>query len=452
MKRFLMLVVAVMALALPAAQAQRINLNSELNKLAKVDAAIENVKKNTKASTWIARGQAYADAYMLPTKDLGRGVPVATLQLNVGQPNEIVEGELQGVPAFVCNYDYIDVYLVNGLIEAWVRKAEIAENLPETAIESFAHAYELDPSKGSRISNSLLTLANALAQEGEVMNIFGQFDKASYAFELAFRAQAVVPSDATNYGYLYNAGMLQTMYASTLTGEEAVAAFARGAELLNEAVTAGYVDEEANIYYYLFHCYYGQKDADSARFLPMAKEALLTGIGINPRNTTILDGLMQFYTAEEGVGDPAELTEMIEASLAADPENYDLWFGRGRVYNALKDYEECVNSFMHCVELRPEDSEPYFYTGYFIVEKANVQLEALNSTSGMSYQEYQAQTDLINQVYSEAIPWMERAYELDPTDTVALEYLNMLCFRVRDTSAEMQAKYEHYHALYQAAQ
>ena len=132
MKRFLMLVVAVMALALPAAQAQRINLNSELNKLAKVDAAIENVKKNTKASTWIARGQAYADAYMLPTKDLGRGVPVATLQLNVGQPNEIVEGELQGVPAFVCNYDYIDVYLVNGLIEAWVRKAEIAENLPET--------------------------------------------------------------------------------------------------------------------------------------------------------------------------------------------------------------------------------------------------------------------------------------------------------------------------------
>lgn len=72
---------------------------------------------------------------------------------------------------------------------------------------------------------------------------------------------------------------------------------------LNDALAAGYTDEAGDVYYYLFHSYYGQKDKDAA-FLIKAKDALLAGIEKFPKNEKILDGLMQLYTSEEGVGDP----------------------------------------------------------------------------------------------------------------------------------------------------
>jgi len=156
---------------------------------------------------------------------------------------------------------------------------------------------------------------------------------------------------------------------------------------------------------------------------------------------------MSFYTAEEGVGDPAELVDMIETSLKEDPTNYDLWFGRGRVYNSLKNYDECIKSFEKCVELRPNEFDANYFTGYFIVEKANAAIEALNSNSNLSYDEYNAENDKINLIYIKAIPWLEKAYEINPSDVGTLEFLNQLCFRLRDMDGMMD-KYNKYHELY----
>ena len=447
MKKLVLMVVAAMVLAMPAVNAQKVNTDSEVAKLAKVDAAIADAKKGAKAATWVAHAKAYADAYALPTKELGRGVPEQMLMMNVGRPEGAFESQFAGYPAIVYSYEYVDVYVVNGMIEGWDQKKAIKENLAETAIASYTKAYEMDPKTESKVAAGVLNLANALSIQADALNNMGKVADAAYAFELAFRAQQVIPSIKADPNNLYNAGMLTTMYAATLQGEEALAAFNKGEKIFADALAAGFKDESGNIYYYIFHCFYGQKEKNRDEYLPKAKEALLTGIKLYPKNTTILDGLMQFYTAEEGVGDPAELTGMIEASLKEDPTNYDLWFGRGRVYNAMKQYDECIKSFEKCVELRPDEFEPNFYTAYFIIEKANAEVEKLNSTPNMSYQLYEEENAKINLIFAEAIPWLEKAYAINPTDGATLEYLNMLCFRLRDLDGMMD-KYNKYHELY----
>ena len=447
MKKLVLMVVAAMVLAMPAVNAQKVNTDSEVTKLAKVDAAIADAKKGAKAATWVAHAKAYADAYALPTKELGRGVPEQMLMMNVGRPEGAFESQFAGYPAIVYSYEYVDVYVVNGMIEGWDQKKAIKENLAETAIASYAKAYEMDPKTESKVAAGVLNLANSLAIQADALNNMGKVAEAAAAFELAFRAQQVVPAIKADPNNLYNAGMLTTMHAATLQGEEALAAFSKGEKIFADALAAGFKDESGNIYYYIFHCFYGQKEKNRDEYLAKAKEALLTGIKLYPKNTTILDGLMQFYTAEEGVGDPAELTGMIEASLKEDPTNYDLWFGRGRVYNAMKQYDECIKSFEKCVELRPEEFEPNFYTAYFIIEKANAEVEKLNSTPNMSYQLYEEENAKINLIFAEAIPWLEKAYAINPTDGATLEYLNMLCFRLRDLDGMMD-KYNKYHELY----
>lgn len=447
MKKLVLMVVAAMVLAMPAVNAQKVNTDSEVAKLAKVDAAIADAKKGAKAATWVAHAKAYADAYALPTKELGRGVPEQMLMMNVGRPEGAFESQFAGYPAIVYSYEYVDVYVVNGMIEGWDQKKSIKENLAETAIASYAKAYEMDPKTESKVAAGVLNLANALSIQADALNNMGKVAAAAEAFELAFRAQQVVPAIKADPNNLYNAGMLTTMHAATLQGEEALAAFSKGEKIFADALAAGFKDESGNIYYYIFHCFYGQKEKNRDEYLAKAKEALLTGIKLYPKNTTILDGLMQFYTAEEGVGDPAELTGMIEASLKEDPTNYDLWFGRGRVYNAMKQYDECIKSFEKCVELRPDEFEPNFYTAYFIIEKANAEVEKLNSTPNMSYQLYEEENAKINLIFAEAIPWLEKAYAINPTDGATLEFLNMLCFRLRDMDGMMD-KYNKYHELY----
>ena len=449
MKKVLFLVAAMFALALPAANAQKVATAKELAKLEKADATVLDAKKGLKASSWVARANAYANAYILPTKELGQGIPAQVLQMNVGNPEGSYESTFQGMPSIVFSYEYVDVYLdpATGFIQGWEQKLAIKENLAETAIESMAKAYEMDPKQESKIASIALTLSNALAQQGDALNNMGHTAEAAQSFLTAFQALTVVPSTTPNFDYLYNAGMLMTMYASTLQGDEAVAAFNAGEQLFNTALASGYEDAVGNIYYFLFHCYYGQKEVNRDAALANAKEALLAGIKKFPKNNTILDGLMQLYTAEEGVGDPAELVTMIENSLKDDPTNYDLWFGRGRVFNALKNYDECIKSFEKCVELRPTDFEPNFYTGYFVIEKANAQVELLNSNSNLSYEQYEAEYAKINNIYAEAIPWLERAHELNPADGATIEYLNNLCFRLRDMDGMME-KYNKYHELF----
>ena len=449
MKKVLFLAAAMLALTLPAANAQKVNTAKELAKLEKADATSMDAKKGASASTWVARGKAYADAYALPTKELGQGVPVQVLQMNVGQPAGMVESSLQGQPAVVLQYEYVDVYVdpASGFIIGWDQKLAVKENLAETAITSLAKAYEMDKKQESKIAPIALNLSNSLAEQGNALNGMGRMVEAAQTFLLAFEALNVVPSTTVNYDYLYNAGMLMTMHAASLEGDEAIAAFQAGEQIFNTAIASGYADAQGNIFYYLFHCYYGQKAVAGADALAKAKDALLAGIQKFPKNNTILDGLMQLYTAEEGVGDPAELVSMIETSLKEDPTNYDLWFGRGRVFNALKNYDECVKSFEKCVELRPTDFEPNFYVGYFIVEKANSLIEALNANSNISYEEYEAENAKVNLVYAEAIPWLEKAYEINPTDANTISYLNQLCFRLRDMDGMMD-KYNKYHELY----
>ena len=449
MKKFLFLASAMFMFALPAANAQKVNTTNELNKLQKVDLTLENPKKNIKAATWLAHGKAYTDAYILPTKEIGRGVPVQVLQMNVGEPRNMVEGELQGMQMIFLDYEYVDIYVnpANYLIEGWNQKKEIKENLAETAIASLKKAYEIDPKIESKVASVALNLANALMQQGDALNSVGRILDAAKCFELAYRAESIVPSTVANGDNLFNAGMLLTMYASTAAGDDALAAFAKGEQLFTEVIAKGYADANGHIYYYLFHCYYGQKDKNREEYLPKAKEALLTGIKLFPKNNTILDGLMQFYTAEEGVGDPAELTSMIENSLKDEPTNYDLWFGRGRVYNAIKNYDECIKSFEKCAELRPDAFDANFYMGYFIIEKANDAINTLNNNSGISYEEYETENAKINHIYAEAIPWLEKAHAINPSDVATIEFLNSLCFRLRDMDGMMD-KYNKYHELF----
>ena len=65
------------------------------------------------------------------------------------------------------------------------------------------------------------------------------------------------------------------------------------------------------------------------------------------------------------MGDPADLIGLIDSAIENNPSSVDLWFGRGRIFYALKNYDQSIDSFKKVVELKPDLFEGNYYLGVF---------------------------------------------------------------------------------------
>ncbi len=452
MKKIIMIVAAVLMFSAPATMAQKIKAESYQTKLDKSDEAIQNPKKAAKAATWITRGNDYFAALQAPTETLFTSMDVNMLKLTCGEPKRVDGEEIRGTYYDTLYYPYFTVYVANGRVAGWKVTKHIAKNALETALEAYNKAYELDPAQGEKIRASLEKLANYEAQIGDISNTLSDFVRGAEAYISVYEIQSHPAYNMASPMMLYYAG-----YMYTIGANEDPSLYPYGVEILTQAIEAGYPameledteledKDKGNIFYYLYHCYYGQKDIDSANILK-AKEALVSGVETFPKNQRILDALTQLYTTEEGVGDPSELIGMIETAIEAAPENADLWFALGRVYFSLEDFDNCIAAFTNVTELSPDMFDGFFYLGLFYIYKGDNMNEVISNKSYTENAAYEQDLNEANAVYAAAIPILERALELKPEDVSTVEYLKSLCFRLRDEEGVMD-KYNQYNELF----
>ena len=445
MKKVFLTVLAVALVAVTAVQAQKVNKSALVSKIEKSDADIADAKKGAKAATWINRGKAFYEAAIEPTKNLFVNMDAAMLKLAVGEPASTESVTLVNVPYEAWVYPWFTAYIKDGKIATWSQTQWVIEDAPAKAIEAYNKAYEMDPKTADKVKEGLKQISDFCSQVGNTGIDTGNYADAADAYALAFEAQSSPAHGNPEPALLYYAG-----YLRTVDGAANPASYVIGADYLNKALELGYNDEEGNIYYYLFHCYYGQKDADKANVLK-AKDALVAGIKKFPKNERILDGLVQLYTnPEDSVGDPADLVALIDAAIESNPENVDLWFGRGRIFFALKQYDESIASFRKVVELKPDLFEGNYYLGVFYTIKADEMNKVMNEKQYSSQTAYDTDLKEVNAVYMEAVPWFEKAYELKKDDVNTLDFLKSICFRLRDEEGMMD-KYNKYNTLLKEA-
>ncbi|MDE6046318.1 MAG: tetratricopeptide repeat protein [Alistipes sp.] len=446
MKKTICLAFAALLLAVPAANAQKVNEAAFRSKIEKSNADIADAKKNGKASTWINRGKLFYETAAEPTKNLFVNMDAAMLKLNgaVGEPTAVEPAVVSGQACEAWVYPYFTAYVADGKVITWKQTKWIDPEAPVKAVAAYNHAYELDPKSAEKVKAGLKQVSDYCSLLGNVGLNLGTYAEAADAYVMAFDAQSSPAYGTPDPVLLYYAG-----YLRTVDGPQNPASFVQGADYLGKALDLGYVDEEGAIYYYLFHSLYGQK-AENPEAVLRAKDALLTGIEKFPKNERILEGLMQLYTSEQGVGDPSDLISLIDNAIAENPENVDLWFGRGRTFYALKNYDESIASFEKIVELQPELFDGYYYLGIFYTIKGDALNQELNARQYSSQSAYDADLKDVNAVYLAAVPYFEKAHELKPEDVDTLEFLKQLCFRLRDEEGIME-KYNHYNTLYKQA-
>ena len=316
MKKTILTALAALLVAVPAVKAQKVNKEALLAKIEKSDADIANEKKAAKAATWLARGKAFYEVAVEPTKSIFANMEPTMLKLAVGEPKSTTKETLNGTEYDAWVYPYFTAYVKDNKVVTWKQSKWVLKDAPKKAIEAYNKAYELDPKTAEKVKEGLKQVSDFCSQVGNVGIDSGNYVEAADAYVTAFEAQSSPAYEKADPALLYYAG-----YLLTVDGSNNPKSFAKGGEYLTKAIDLGYADEEGNIYYYLFHCLYGQKDLDKGNIMK-AKDVLLTGIGKFPKNERILDGLMQLYTAEQGVGDPADLIALVERGPLVRPRPY----------------------------------------------------------------------------------------------------------------------------------
>lgn len=124
MKRLLVLAsIATMGVSGTAFGQSGVNESSLMQKVSKAEAASQDPKKNTKAATWITLGDANYNATIAPISSLYRGLSEIDLIYLMGKNDQSTD-TVSGIPMTKASYDYVDVYLTNGVVSFWKTKKQ----------------------------------------------------------------------------------------------------------------------------------------------------------------------------------------------------------------------------------------------------------------------------------------------------------------------------------------
>ena len=450
MKRLIFAVMAIMVMATPVVNAQKVNKQVLLDKIANAEAATKDAKKGKKAATWISLGDAYFKAASEPTKELFREAKYADVEVAMGLPESKNDGVvLNGVTYSELVYPWVKIYVVNNIVVTWEQTQFVKEgDLVMEAFNAYMKAYELDNKQAGKVELALSRLANFYLKTGDAFQDSAKWGAAAENF---YKAYFIKSHSATktvdDAKYVYYAGYLWVLDGNA--GSKSQASYKKAVEAFDKALAAGYADEKGDIYQFMYHAYNGQTDsAVREANLQRAKQLLMEGLAKFPSNDNIIAALIDVYTAGDNMGDPSELIDMIDAALKRDPKNRDMWFGRGKVFYNLRNYDESIVSFKKVIELEPTNAQATFFIGYFYIGKGDALSEEINKRDYKSSADWKADSQKVTEVYKEGVPYLEKAYELNPKDFSTVETLKILTFRLREEEGMMD-KYTKYNKLYE---
>lgn len=283
------------------------------------------------------------------------------------------------------------------------------------AYASYEKAMELD-AKGS-IKKKIITnmiynsLALNLFKQGSTQFEAKDFENALKSFETQIK---ITESDkyagAIDTGMYYNAGL-----AAVNSGkyDKAIPYFEKCAEMKYLGITP---------YYQIYESYLGKGDTVKAESI------LMNLTNVFPNDKTITLQLIDLYL-KSNKND--EALKYIKIAKENDPTNYSLFYAAGIMYLNQNKFDEAITELTKSIELKSDLYDNQYALGVSYINKAADMFVKANDI--MDIKKYTAATDEANIVYSKALPYMEKAHELKPEDTFAMQSLKELYYRLKMT-------------------
>ena len=147
-----------------------------------------------------------------------------------------------------------------------------------------------------------------------------------------------------------------------------------------------------------------------------------------------VEAIAQKAMAYDFLGESDKAFAAYEAALVTKPDDKDLIFNLGRLYFLKDDYENAIARFKKVLEIAPDDLESNLNTGNAYLSLAEDIMKKYRNMSDKELskiptKDFNAEKAKANDYYKMAIPYLEKAVELEPDRAVlwtnlAVAYVN----------------------------
>lgn len=211
------------------------------------------------------------------------------------------------------------------------------------------------------------------------------------------------------------------------------------AKIYDKAINYYYKSAELNyggpeVFYYIGEIYKAQGDTTKAL------DAYQAGIEKYPNNNVNLYlEIINYYLPKNQV---KEAFGFIEKALEKDPNNHLLWNVYGQALETREDMAKAEEAYKKSVEI-----DPKFFVGWYNIGRLNYNLgvnaqEAANAIPLNDEAGFKAAVEVADGHFRNALPYFEKAYEVNPNDADLLTALRQIYYRFKmnDKLDEIQKK------------
>lgn len=387
-----------------------LNYGALENKLKKNDVSIQDPKKSADPKAWIERAKLFKDISDVNTSMLRNSMSVTELKLFYKEPKEIKKVEEGGATIDQYVYDRMIVNVENGAVKSWKETQTIHPSPLNEALNCYNKAIELD--KDGKQKKKIVEGLNDLKSkfEKKALNEYN-LKEFNNSFE-AFKSMVEIGENQ-----LINTKDTLIIYYTGVTAKEAGKP-AEAIKYFNKAIDLNY--NSPSIYFDLSKAY--AANGDSAQSL----EVLKKGFQKHPDNLTIIIEMINYYISR---GQSEDALSYLNKAKESDPNNKSFYFAEGTLYDKMGKMNEAVAAYNKAIEIDPTYFDAYFNAAVVYYNSAvKMMEEAVAEPDNKKYLEKKATAD---EEFKKAIPFMEKAHEINPKDRPSLETLKSLYYRLK---------------------
>lgn len=188
--------------------------------------------------------------------------------------------------------------------------------------------------------------------------------------------------------------------------------------------------EAISVSQFLYQEYVAVKD--TVKFV----ETLKYAIARFPQEPWFLQNLINHYIY---TNQKEEAANYLQQAIEKEPTVIQYYTILGRLYNDDKRFAEAADIFQKAIALDANNAEAQAGMGYVYMDQAGQQYDAIDAR--LSNAAYEAKMKEVNDTYRMALPYFEKAHQLDAENIYYMRNLKQLYYRFISEPG-MKAKYD----------
>lgn len=159
-----------------------------------------------------------------------------------------------------------------------------------------------------------------------------------------------------------------------------------------------------------------------------AENVLKDGVLKFPQDQSLMIASINVYLKQNK---PEQAIEVIDKAIAIDPKNHTLYFAKGDCYSKEGNIEEAKKAYEQALEVKPDYLDAMYNLGALYINAAAPKIEEANNLPFSEQEKYEALLKEADELIQKALPYMEKAHQMDAKDQVIKNSLKEIYIRLK---------------------